>query len=707
MAKVSKGYVHYVAEIDKMDQDYPILYKTELVDTEVRLQEIRNEFMALPHDQKILAFDIETTGLNPEECKFVGYSFCWEQHKAYYIPIDHHESKNINEKTALDLVWGMLMDSKFACVYNARFEWRWMKHAGYPVDELMKMQHETLPDGKKISYPKSFDVAILVWHTDTNKHMPGLKWAARHFLGWEMQTYDETLNGMLDLSYVTAKEVAPYGGDDAHATRCLMNRLRKFFAESKETIILDNRQIFPQMAMEDHRINVNNSWLVKMRDTIAVSMTEIEADLHKTVGFEFKINSPKQLGQALEAIGLRTYKKTPTGAMSTKEDALKQIENEHEAVPKIMEYKKLLKMKSSYVETMIRDSGAENKIRFAYQTTNVPSGRLSAGADKNNSYFAGINTQSIPKPKPQFWKYERSDDPRFSILGYSFQPISNEEAEGESQVVEAHAWNNNIRTSFMPDPDHYWVSIDYSAQELRIPANLSKEPVMVDALANGEDLHKKVAISMFGEDGYNKAKRGIAKEMNFGLLYGGTAWTIANSTGEPVEECEVFVDKWWALHPVLKRWSRAMENIARKNGSICNAFGRPRRLKFWFDSNSYKDKGFACRSAVNHVVQGTAAEMMRIAMVDIFVYMKQQKLKEEMHIVSTIHDELNFSVSKHEAPGRILDLKTIMEMKKKLAIRLPDWKVPMETEVEVGLSWGYSFPFKVSPLGVWTPKDAA
>lgn len=677
-----QNYVPYF-EPAKKDPNYPNGQQRILVDSVDSFQKAANEIINLKYS--CASLDTETTGLSPEHEDLVGVSLAISKTKSFYFPVAHKVGDNLPIKPVLELIAEVNKKVERLFFYNPIFDIRFLKRVGIEIY-------------LKIENIKYFDVQALVFNTDTNLSMPRLKWAMNFYLGWSPKTFEETVGDKIDFSYNNPKECYEYPCDDALGTINLPFKLSSIFKECEFVCNLDNHVSLVRMHMEDNPTQIDTKHLEKMLLEVDESMAEAESKVYRFVGYNFKINSSQQLVRALDKLGLKTLKKTAGGKSgiqqsSTKEDALEEIKNQHPVIEHIIDYKKLLKMKSSYVQSLLENYREDLKgCRFAYFSYAVPSGRFASGGEKSrkeNKYFAKINVQSIPKPKKCFYTVAKAEDkdPE-SILGYKFT-----ESEVKSGS-ECYVSKNNVRKAFVAPEGYYWVSIDYSQEEVRLPANFSKEPVWVDAFLNNLDIHKETSLKVLG--GYDSELRRIAKELNFGALYGGSPWTFSSKIGCSLEKAEEAFNKWWSVLRVLKRWAKGVEAFAQKNGFVKTYFGRIRRLKFWYMSSSWKVRKFADRSAVNHVVQGTAADIIRYVMVLIYKRLRKFFISNDLQIKSTIHDEINFIVRKllfHQIVPKIVD---IME------IKIKEWVVPMKVEVSVGDSWGRMFKFEFKD-NQWVP----
>lgn len=572
--------------------------------------------LKLGYVKDFLAWDLETSGLDPEVDYIVGFSYALDNKTGYYVPLRHMVGNNLPIES-LDIFYQALKEvKKRTFVYNMRFDYRFMEYSGY--------------DMSIIPY---YDVSVGIWLADTNYKFPSLKWASKHFMGWDMETFEQTLNGVVNFSYLTPQEAYRYASLDALSTFCLVNYSVQFWTESGTAGKLDNAFLYPFMKCEEQRIKIDVDYLKETLQSEQKELIELEKEIYSQLGTIIKINSNKQLGDALQRIGINTGKFTPTGQMKVDIKTLEyyNYKTPHPIINLLIKHSQKLKLITSYYTTLINESERMPKgLRFNYQTNNVPTSRLSSGSDKKNSYFAHMNVQAQPKPHPNDWYLvdELGEDKKnnISILGYNFSTDIK-----SNKVVEGFNQDKNIRKAYTVDDDSYWVSVDFSGQELRIIANYSNEPTWVNTFLTGGDLHKQMAISMWGKDNYNKELRKRAKCVegnsliitdsgivpikslsNFREVDKFTPLNLKVMTNEGFKETEYFyyggiketrviktkkgrVLECSIVHPILtdKGW------VESKDLSIGDKLSAPRlsypnynyqdiRFNFWFDNNDIK-----------------------------------------------------------------------------------------------------------------------
>lgn len=414
----------------------------------------------------------------------------------------------------------------------------------------------------------------------------------------------------------------------------------------------------------------------------------------------------------------------------------------------LVDYASLSKQRSSYVDNVIemcKNKNHPNRLRFMYKNCEVPSGRFAAGGDKKNAFFSNLNIQNITKPhvtmhyvitaeqcekyypvvynlivesgtreecdtktvyseeqlndlvktvgevKAQEIKEKVSgksfDRHSYKILDWVFSDIPWLIPGVDEYEIEAFDPYLNIRAAFLPDDDHFWVSIDFNAEELRIPTLITKEPVWLDAFKHNKDIHKQTAIAIWGEENYDKNKRKIAKSANFGILYGQTGRNFAERFDMTLEEGNAFVEQFKSSLPVLFRWVNVWEKVGQKQGYVTTLFGRPVRVRSYFESGEWKWVSYAKRLCVNGTVQGTGADIMKYVLIKLFNKFYKTNRTDDLRFKNMIHDEINYQIRKDKLFEILPEVMDIMR------VQFPGWEFPMEVGLEMGNRWGQSVPF--------------
>lgn len=714
-------YVHYVPPA-KTNKNWPNAFNFVLVENMNHLREIFKNF---EEGKTCIAFDLETTGLNPEEDFIVGACLCMDGKTGYYVPINHYIDKYNVYDEGLDLIYEYLTKAKKVFLYNARYDLRMMRYHGFDKNNE---EHKKKIINGYIKYDVSkidfYDVSIGVWLADTNVKMPSLKFASKHFLGITQQTFQEVSEGVENFYYIDPEKCAFYGASDAICTYLLVPATIKYYKEAGFAGKLDNKVLYPLMCYEEQKIALDGDLLKPYEKEIRDRLEYLEKSIYKRVGYVFNLNSPPQVAEAFERLGIDTGHRTKTGYMQTGITLLSRLPDEvkkkYPIIGEFIEYKELYKVYSSYIKVFKKEYEERGYARCAYKTQQVPTGRLASGKDKKNNYFSKFNIHSIPKPKPaMYYVIDLKDRNLFDkkehiLMGYQLKPV---EYEGDNikdgrliygnsciGVVEGYDPKLNARRVFIANtlddknPDEWiWCGIDYAAQELRIPANLSREPVWMNAFVSGGDVHKETAIKLFGEENYNKQMRKRAKGANFGILYGMTAVSLAESFGMTLAEGEEFYMKYKQALPTLFAWEERIINKARRKGTAYTYFGRPRRVRFYFQNNQV---GFGKRTVVNTTVQGTASDILKITLIKLWKnLLNHPDYKNDVRFLTTVHDEIDLAI-------RRTRLKEILKLAEDtIRFELPEWPVVIDVESSIGFSWGDEFPvIWREDIQEWYPK---
>lgn len=318
---------------------------------------------------------------------------------------------------------------------------------------------------------------------------------------------------------------------------------------------------------------------------------------------------------------------------------------------------------------------------------------------------------SITKPKSKMWyvhDWKDGDERKegdIVILDWRFSLVDKSDYQ-----IEGFNPHYNLRSIFKPNENSYWVSIDFSAEELRLIANYAKLPMWTETFLNGGDLHENTAKAIWGEEAYNHDLRKRAKGANFGLSYGMSYYTAADNFGLSLEDAEDLVNGWWRVVPELKRYQAQTIRMAKKTGTVYNYFGRPRRVKHWLNSPIKKNVAFGERTCKNSPIQSAGADIMKLAMIKIYrKILTNPKYKGKVQFMSTIHDEVNLSINYED---RELFMEMFTDFYNCMYCKFKGWEVPFDVGLELGETWGNSFEFvwnedktKIVPNTIYIPLD--
>ncbi len=584
-------------------------------------KEKRTELLNILNQHTDFCFDSETTALNTFEAEIVGLSFAVKPFEAYYVPFPKEQAEAqqiINEFIPL-----FSDESKTLIGQNIKYDLQVLKN--YKVEIKNKL----------------FDTMIAHFLiSPETRH--GMDILAETYLNYSPISI-ETLIGkkgknqgsMRDADIEAIKE---YAAEDADVTLQLEkvfapqlheNKLEKLFNDVEVPLV----HVLSDMEYEGVKIDIKvlNDYSVELEKDVVKIDTEIQA----LAGTPFNIASPKQVGEILfEYLKIIDKpKKTKTGQYSTGEDVLSKLTDKHPIVSKILEYREVVKLKNTYVDTLpLLVNAKTGRVHTSYNQVVAVTGRLSSD---------NPNLQNIPV---------RTERGRY------------------------------IRKAFVPrDEHHILLSADYSQIELRIVASISKDPNMCEAFRLGKDIHTATAAKVYGIDEaeVTKEMRYKAKSVNFGIIYGQGAFGLAENIGVSRTEAKQLIDNYFREYSSIKKYMDDTINFARDNGYVQTLLGRKRWLRDITSSNAVV-RGFAERNAINAPIQGSAADMIKVAMIDIQKELKKQNFKSKM--ILQVHDELIFDVEKSE----LETIKPIIENHMKNAMPLD---VPLEVGMGTGINW--------------------
>jgi DNA polymerase-1 len=566
-------------------------------------------------------FDTETTGLNSLEAEVVGLSFSVKAHEAYYVPVDADQRK---AKDTLFKFVGIFNDEKKTLIgQNIKYDYHILMNYGIQIQN------------------KLFDT--MVAHFLIQPEMRhGMDVLAETYLNYAPISI-ETLIGkkgknQTSMRDVPTEQITDYAAEDADITLQLKDVFRPKLSETQTEKLFNDVEI-PLITvladMEREGINLDVPTLKEFSAQLQNDISTVEKEINDLAGFKFNISSPKQVGDVLfEVLKISDKaKKTKTGQYATGEDVLLKLEHAHPIVSKILDYRELNKLKNTYVDTLPELVNKQTgHIHTSYNQVVAVTGRLS------------------------------SDNPNLQNI-----PIRTERGR-------------QIRKAFIPrDKDHILLSADYSQIELRIVASISGDPNMCDAFQKNKDIHTATAAKVFGvaEADVTKEMRYKSKSVNFGIIYGQGAFGLAENLGIPRAEAKELIDNYFKEYPAIKGYMDAEINFARENGYVQTLLGRKRWLRD-ITSQNQTVRGFAERNAINAPIQGSAADMIKIAMINIHNEFNKQNLRTRMLL--QVHDELVFDVYKPE----LEIVKPIIERLMQDALPL---KVPIEVGMGIGVNW--------------------
>jgi len=571
--------------------------------------------------QSSVCFDTETTGLNPLTAELVGIAFSWETGKGFYVPFPE------NKKEAQKIIEQL----------RPFFEAETIEKIGQNLKYDIKVLHKYNISIKG----KCFDTMLAHYliNPDMRHNMDVL---AETYLNYTPISITELIGkkgkNQLSMRDVPLDQQTEYAVEDADITFQLAQLFRPELKEAN-TEELFNKIEIPLLHvladMEQEGINLDKAFLNSLAKDLNNDIKNLESKIYREAGEEFNIASPKQLGDILfnKLKLVDKPKKTKTGQYSTAEDVLSYLAKDHEIIQSVLDFRGLSKLKSTYVDALPEQiEESTGRVHTDYMQTVAATGRLSS----NNP-----NLQNIPI------RTERG---------------------------------RQVRKAFVPRNENYTLlAADYSQIELRIIAALSEETTMIEAFKNGEDIHASTASKVFNIplEEVTREQRSNAKTVNFGIIYGVSAFGLSNQTDLSRAESKELIDTYYKTYPKLRHYISEQIEFARENGYVQTVLGRRRYLKDINGSNAIV-RGAAERNAVNAPIQGSAADIIKIAMINIHKKLEEGKYKSKMLL--QVHDELVFDVYKPE----LEELKTMIKSEMENAYKL---SVPLDVELGVGNNW--------------------
>lgn len=571
--------------------------------------------------QKTVCFDTETTSVNAMEAELVGLSFAYLTGEAYYIPCPEDPSET---QKILEQLTPFFQNEQIQKVgQNIKYDLLVLKNYGIDVKgalyDTMLAHYLIEPEGKH-----------------------GMDWLAEHYLNYKPVSITELIGkkgkNQGNMRDVDEDEVTSYASEDADITLQLKeifdpilkeNELQKLFDEVENPLI----PVLTKMEFEGVRIDTES--LAELSKALETESQEIEKRVYEIAGVKFNLASPKQLGDVLfEKLKLDPKaKKTKTGQYATGEEVLSKLANEHEIAQAILDFRQMVKLKSTYVDalpTMINSK--TGRIHTTYNQFVAATGRLSS---------INPNLQNIPI---------RTDRGR------------------------------EIRKAFVPrDENHVLLAADYSQIELRIMAAFSGDQSMIEAFRTGRDIHSTTAAKIFQVplDEVTSDMRRKAKTANFGIIYGISAFGLSQRLSISRTEAKEIIDAYFKEFPAVKEYMDDAIEKARKEEYVETILGRRRYLRD-INSRNVTMRGFAERNAINAPIQGSAADLIKVAMIQVHDWMEKEKLQSKM--ILQVHDELVFDAHKDEVEILKANVPGLMAN----AIHLA---VPLEVEVGIGNDW--------------------
>jgi DNA polymerase-1 len=595
-----------------------VKHNYEIIDTATKI----NGLIATLKKEKRICFDTETTGLDVLDAELVGMSFAIKVHHAWYVPMpaDQKEAQAI-----IETFRPIFEDpTKTFIAQNIKYDYNILRR--YHVELAGQLE----------------DTMILHYLIEPElRH--NMDYLSESYLKYKPVSIT-TLIGkkgstQLNMRDIDVKKVAEYAAEDADITLQLFEYIAPQVVEEgirKVYDEIDGPLIRVLADMEHDGINLDEDYLYKYSDELGKLIIAQEKNIYKKAGSPFNISSPKQVGEILfERLKIPyRWRKTASGQYSTSEEKLAELEPHHDIIADILNYRMLTKLKSTYVDALPKmvhpDTG---RIHSSFNQALAATGRLSS----NNP-----NLQNIPIRRPE---------------------------------------GRKVREAFIPaDDNHILLAADYSQIELRLIAEISGDEAMLEAFIKNQDIHRATAAKVYDVpyEEVTDDQRRAAKTVNFSIIYGAGAQNLSRQLNIKRDEARHLIDQYFKQYSGLRNYMDKTVAYAREHGYVLTLQGRKRKLRDINSKNSLARSG-AERIAINTPIQGTAADLIKLAMIDIHAYMKENKVKSKM--ILQVHDELVFDMHKDE----IEDLSPIIE--EKMAHAIPGLKVPIRVSMGRGKNW--------------------
>ena len=595
----------------------------KVVDTNEKLNDLAKQLASA----KVIAFDTETTSTEEMQADIVGISLAIKEAEGFYIPIGHLTGNNLPLEQVVSVLHDPLTDPRIQKVaHNAKYDYIVLARHGIVVT------------------PITFDTMIAEFIVDPSSHNLGLKNMAFARLGDEMTHIEELIGKgkkQISMAEVAIELVAPYAAADAETTLRLLPLMQ---AEVKrvnaEKLMAEiEMPLIPVLAeMEMTGVLLDLPFFKKLSEELTRRMADIEKQVYEAVGKPFNINSTQQLSDVLfNRLRLEPPdrgRKTASGHYSTSGDVLDALSGKHPVVDWVIEHRELSKLKSTYIDALPEAvDSTTGRVHTSYSQTGAVTGRLSS---------SNPNLQNIP--------------------------IRTEEGR-------------RVRNGFIAAKGNVLLSVDYSQIELRIVAHMAQDQAMLDAFRAGQDIHATTAAAIYNIplEQVTKEMRRHAKAINFGLIYGMSAFGLTRSTELTLAEADDFVKAYFTQFPGVKKYLDEIRKLAAEQGYVETLLGRRRYFPALQSKQNIQMKNREEREAINAPIQGTAADIMKIAMLHIPSALKQAGLRAQMLL--QVHDELVLEVPKEELEKTFKLIQDVMGSAYKLDI-------PLSTEARSGPNWG-------------------
>ncbi len=608
---------------NSLDAESPAAIKTTLVNTMDGLHGLRE----ILDRADLIAIDTETTDTDVMRADLVGISLAVEPGHGYYIPVGHLEGQQLSQKDVFEVLAPPLTNAEIGKAgHNLKYDYLVLKRAGLTIS------------------PLAFDTMIAEWLINPASRNLGLKNLAWVRLGYEMTQIEELIGkgrGQKTMDQVPISEVAGYAAGDAAIVLRLIPLLKEDLRKQESESLFNTMEmpLIPILAaMEEAGIKLEVGFFSHFSEELEARLGEIEVKIQGVVGYEFNLNSTQQLSEALfETLALEPpdrARKTASGHYSTAAAVLEAMTAQHPVVAWVLEYRELEKLRSTYVDSLPEQiNPVTGRVHTSFNQTGTVTGRI-ASSDPN--------LQNIPT--------------RTEI-------------------------GRRVRNGFVARDGWQLLAVDYSQIELRIVAHMAQDEAMLAAFNAGQDIHATTAAAVHGIDleDVTPEMRRHAKAINFGLIYGMSAYGLTNATDLTLAEAENFIKTYFEKFPGVKNFLDGIRELAAEQGYVETLLGRRRYFPNLERGAGYNVRQREEREAINAPIQGTAADIIKLAMLSLPEELKKASLRAQMLL--QVHDELMFEVPEAELAETNQLVQKVMENAFEL-------NIPLNTEAKAGPSWG-------------------
>ena len=575
--------------------------------------------------EKTLAIDLETDSLDVNEANIIGISLS-NSIQAYYLPFKSpdNELSPTDQNKVLKALNELCMDESILKIFH---------NAKYDCVILKRFKVNT------VSFQDTLLMSFFVNNGLTKHNLEDLYY---YYFGEEKEKFKDVIKNeskrkYKDFSEVPLELATNYAAHDAYATHQLYEALQEQISQNPDSYIyydIDKKLSLVLQEVERNGCKIDLKFLTKLEKDLNKEIEKIESKIFKIAGEEFNIGSPKQLTEIFKKLDVKVTKKTKAGDFQTNVKVLEQLESEGiEIASHILKWRQYSKLVSTYTSSLAEHADSNDRVHSTFNIAATITGRLSSSEP---------NLQNIPI--------------RTEI-------------------------GKKIRTAFIAEKDHELYSFDYSQIELRVLCEACEDPNLLKAFQEDQDIHQSTGQLVFNKKEINDNDRRMAKIINFGIIYGISQYGLAKQLGVSNAEAKLFIDNYFQKFPNINDFMKATTDKAKKLGYVENLFGRKSHIKD-INAKNFMLRSFAERQAINAPIQGTASELIKIAMLDIQKYLETNNCKSKM--TSQVHDELLFEIHKNEK-DLIPEITKLMETSHQ---KYKSFKTPIKVDFGGGLNWG-------------------